>query len=169
MEGTCHEGIIIGSIAEDYKLCTTEGIIVLGKFSGLLHDLTHKADSIHIDTGLGRSDVNAGTDELGISHCHGNGTNQIFVISGHALGYDGGISTDKVHAEFLGATIQGMCNRHIILRALTAGRAYGCNGGDRDSLIHDRNAIFLLDLGTDLNKISCNTSDLLIDFLVALV
>ena len=52
VESACHEGIVLNGIAENHQLCSADTVTVSSSLSGLLNDLTHKSNGVHVDTGL---------------------------------------------------------------------------------------------------------------------
>ena len=57
MERPCHERIVVRGVAEDDELGAANRIAALRLCRGLLHDLAHESYGVHVDTRLGRADV----------------------------------------------------------------------------------------------------------------
>lgn len=57
MEGTSHERIVVWRIAENNELGAAQRTSVFGCLGCILYDFAHQADSIHVDTGLGRTHI----------------------------------------------------------------------------------------------------------------
>ena len=163
MESPCHKWIVIRCITKYHQFGTTKRILFLGIFCGFFYHLSHQTDSIHIDTGLSRSHIHGTTHEICACQCLWNRTDHIFLCRRHPLGYQCGIATDKVHAHGLCRAIQGLCDRHIIFRALTCCGTNQCDRGNGNTLVYDRNAIIVLDLLTDFDQILCYGRDLIVD------
>ena len=85
VKGSCHEGVVVGRIAEHDELRTAKRIMLLRTFRRLLHDFTHQANRVHVQSCLRGTDVDAGADALGDGEGLGNRANQQFVGGRHAL------------------------------------------------------------------------------------
>ena len=49
VESACHEGVVIRSVAEYHQFGAAQRILFLRQLRGLSYDLSHEADSIHVD------------------------------------------------------------------------------------------------------------------------
>ena len=95
-----------------------------------------------------------------------NAIDEATIAVAHALLHEGGKSADKVDAYSLCRTVQGLCNRHKVLRALA-----GCSAdkGDRchgDPLVDDRDPEIALDLFSGRDQVLCECRDLVVDLFV---
>ena len=164
MEGTCHEGIVVGCVAEDNEFCAAEGIAVRSALRCPLDDTAHQADGVHVDPGLCGADVNTGADDISLSQGIGDGLDQHAVGRGHSLGDQGGIAAQEVYAYLFGGAVQGLGDRYKIITAAAgagSGNGYGC---DRNTLIYNRNAVLSGDLLTCADQVAGAGRDLIIDF-----
>ena len=57
VESACHERVVVRCIAENNEFCASTAVVLFACLRRLLDDLTHKFDSIHVDTGFGRAKV----------------------------------------------------------------------------------------------------------------
>ena len=76
MEGACHEGVVIGGIAQNHQFATSQGVVVLSGLCCFQDYLAHESHGIHIDTCLGAPYVDTAAYSLGGGHRLGNGTYQ---------------------------------------------------------------------------------------------
>ena len=106
MESACHKGVVLNRIAENNQFCCTDAVAVSGQFSGSSDDTAHHFDRVHIDTSLGRTDVDRRTEV--VSNCQrlGNRLDQRTVTGCKAFLYQRGIAADKVDAAGIGAFFQ---------------------------------------------------------------
>ena len=161
VECACHKGVILHSIGKYHQFRTAKAVVFLGDISGLFDDLAHFGYGIHIDTGLGRTHIDAGADISGLGHCLGNGIHQDPVALGTTLLHQSRKAANKVDAASLCRLIHSDRQRYvgISITAVT-------NDGDRsyrDPLVDDGNAKLPLDLLADLHQILCTASDLVVD------
>ena len=107
MESTGHKGIVLGSVAEDDQFGAANTIPICGEKGGLLDLMTHERNSIHIDTGFGRTNVDRAAHVFGDRQSLGNGVNQLQISSGKAFVNKGRVAADKVDADSAGRLLQG--------------------------------------------------------------
>ena len=169
MEGTCHEWVIIRSIAENNELSATQRTIILGSLSCILDDFAQQAYSIHIDTGLGRTYVYRAADEIGLSHSLRDRTDEELIALAHTLAYDGRVSTEEVDTQLLGTLVESLGNLHIVIGSLAGRAAHECDRSDGDALVYDRHTILFRDVLTSLHQILGEAGNLIINVLTELV
>ena len=159
MEGTSHKGIVVGSVAQDNKLGTTDGHTLLGLLSSLTHNVAHKTHGIHIDTSLCRTDINRATNKVGLGKRLRNRAYHKFIAMSHSLGNDSRITTKKVHAYSLGCTVESACKLHIVVGCLAGITTHKSNRSNGDALVDDRHTKLLRNLLACAYKIlgkACN-------------
>ena len=154
VEGACHEGVVIGCVAENNKFGAAEGIAVGCALGGSLDDAAHEADSVHINAGLGGADVDAGADDVCLGKGVRDGLDQHAVRRSHSLGYKGGIAAQEVYADLFGGAVQGLGNRNKIIAAVAGAAAHDCRRGDGNTLVDDRYAVFSGDLFAGAHQVA---------------
>ena len=169
MEGTCHEWVIIRSIAENNELSATQRTIVLGSLGCILDDFSQQANGVHIDTGLGRTYVYRAADEIGLSHSLRDRTDEEFIALAHTLAYDGRVAAEEVDTQLLGTLVESLGNLHVVIGSLAGRAAHECDRSDRDALVYDRHTIFFRDVLTGLHQILGEAGNLIINVLTELV
>ena len=169
MEGTCHEWVIIRSIAENNELSATQRTIVLGSLGCILDDFSQQANGVHIDTGLGRTYVYRAADEIGLSHSLRDRTDEEFIALAHTLAYDGRVAAEEVDTQLLGTLVESLGNLHVVIGSLAGRTTYECNRSDRDALVYDRHTILFRDVLTSLHQILGEAGNLIINVLTELV
>ncbi len=164
VEGTCHEGVVIGCVAEDDEFGAAEGIAVSGALGCPLDDAAHEADGIHVDAGLGGAHVDAGAHDIGLSQGIRYGLDQHAVGRGHSLGDQGGIAAQEIDADLFGRAVKGLGQQDKVITAAAGTAADDGNGRDRDALIYNRNPVFSCDLLTGPDQVAGACSNLVIYF-----
>ena len=154
VEGACHEGVVIGCVAENNKFGAAEGIAVGCALGGSLDDAAHEADSVHINAGLGGADVDAGADDVCLGQGVRDGLDQHAVRRSHSLGYKGGIAAQEVYADLFGGAVQGLGNRNKIIAAVAGAAAHDCRRSDGNTLVDDRYAVFSGDLFAGAHQVA---------------
>ena len=124
MEGTSHEWVVVRSIAEHNELGASQRPLFLGSFSRILDDFSHQTDSIHVDSGLGRTHVDRAADEICLSHCLWDRTDKEFIALAHSLAYNGRVTAEEVDTELLGTLVEGLGNLHVVVGSLAGRAAY---------------------------------------------
>ena len=143
MESACHKRIILRRVAEYDQLSRADALPVLGQFRCFAHDLAHHGNRVHIDAGLGGTDVDGGTDEICLRERARNGRNQFAVPGTEALLYQRAIAADEIDADVFGSAIQCL---GIFDRVTAADRDEHRDRGNTDALINNRNPVFFFNL-----------------------
>ena len=159
MERARHEGIVLHGIAEHHQLGAAQAVAVGGALGGLLHDLAHQRDRVHVDARACGADVDGGADHVGGGQRLGNGANQPLVGLGHGLVHQRRIAADEVHAGLLGRGIQ---RKGQLLRVLDAAGNQR-RRGHGDALVDDGHAELALDGLPHLHQILRLTGDAVVD------
>ena len=161
VEGTGHKGVILHRVGKDHQFGTAQAILVCGDLGGFLNDSAHLGYGIHVDTGLGGAHIDAGADALRGLHGFGNRVHQDPVTLGTTLLHQCGETADEVDTAFLCCLVHGDSQGHIGVGI--AGIAHNGNGGDRNTLIDDRNTKLPFDLLAYLHQVLRPAGDLVID------
>ena len=69
------------------------------RLAGLLHGLAHQLDGVHVQTGLGGTDVHRAAHDVGLGQCAGDGFDQAAVTGREALVHQCAVTTHKVDAH----------------------------------------------------------------------
>ncbi len=117
-------GLSSGALQRTTSLAQPKEPFVLGSLSCILDDFTHQTDSIHVDTGLGRTHVDRAADEIGLCHRLRDRTDEEFIALAHTLAYDGRVAAQEVDTELLGTLVEGLGNLHVIVGSLAGRTAY---------------------------------------------
>ena len=72
VERAGHEGIILRRIAEDDQLGRTDAVALGGDLGRAANDGAHHRDGVHIDARLGRADIDAAANQIGLSQRFSN-------------------------------------------------------------------------------------------------
>ena len=140
MEGSRHKGVVVRRVAEYYQLGAAQGILILGGLGCLQHHLSHQAYRVHVQSALGGSHIDGAAHPLCGSQSLRNGTDQKLVCSCHALGYQRGISADKVDAHLSGRLVKCLRNADKICLCFTGAAAHQSDRSNGNSLIYNGNA-----------------------------
>ena len=99
MERSRHERIVFHCVAEDDELGIADTHAIFGKFCRFPDFLPHEADSIHIDAGFRRADIDGRADHV----CFGKGSWNAFdqfqiALTGTSLFFSSrGITVDDMY------------------------------------------------------------------------
>ena len=167
VESTGHEGVILRCVAEHHQLGSADALTVGGQLAGLLHGLAHQLDGVHVQTGLGGTDVYRAAHDVGLGQCAGDGLDQAAVTGREALVHKGGVAAHKVHAHLFACGIQCLGKVHGV--CIGAGTQQHGNGGDADPLVDDGNAVLGADMLHSGHQIGCLGGDLIVDFFAGLL
>ena len=160
VERACHEGVVFHGVAEDDQLGGSDTFPV-GRFLGAFpDDVAHEGDRVHIDTGLGGTDVDAGADMVRDGQCFGDGADESLIAGSKAFLDEGGISAEVVGAHFRGGALQDFC---VFDRVSAAGSEKHGDGGDRDPLVDDGDAVLTLDVFAGPDEMLRFADNLLVD------
>src|SRR5699024_1779689 len=151
VEGTSHERVITDRVGEDYELRTGDGGLVLRQLGCFFDDPAHQADGVHVHAGTGGRNVHRAADRAGGGQCLGDGADEPLVRGRRALLDERGVATDEVHAELAGGTVQSLGDLHRV--TLHAGGDEG-DGGDGDTLVHNRDPELALDALTHGHQVA---------------
>ena len=166
VEGTGHKGIVLRGVAEHHQLGSTDALTVGSQLTGLLDSLAHELDGVHVQAGLGGTDVHRAAHDVGLGQGTRNGLDQAAVTGRKALVYQSTVATHKVHAHLLAGSVQGLGKIHRV--CLRAGTQQHGNGGNADALVDDGDAV----LGTDVlhgrYQVGSLGGDLVVDVLAGL-
>ena len=167
MESTSHERVVLWCVAENNKLRRTNALAVSGQLCRFQNDVAHNADSIHVNTASGRADIDGRAQTGCYIQCFRNGTNQFQIAGTESLVYQCGISADKVDTAGFRSTLQSLCKLYrAILRACSSEHCNRCNS---NTLVDDRNAVFLFNFFTSFYQLFCFACDFVIDFIASLI
>ena len=162
VECTSHEGVILGGIAEHHQLGGADAVPVSGALCHFPDNASHFGNCVHVDTGLGRTDVYRGADEIGAVQCLGNALDQGIISGAEALVYQCGITADEVYAHRLGGTVQRQRKTNRINAGVSA-CDHG-NGGDGDPLVNNRDSVLFADVLAGFYQILSIAADLVVNF-----
>ena len=118
MEATGHERVVVRHVAERHELDAAVRVVVGGALGDVLDDVAEQFDRVHVDAGLGGTDVHGRAHDVGLGKRLRQGLNQQFLSRGHGLGNERGVAADQVDADFLGRLIQRMRDLDEILARL---------------------------------------------------
>ena len=169
MESTCHEGVVVGGVAEHHKLGAADGIAALGGLGGLDHDLSHELHGIHVDTSLGGSEGDGAADVLGPGERFGDGFDEEPVRLAHSLLDEGGVASEEVDADLLRGLLQGLRDLHEVRGGLAGAGADDGDGGDGHPLVDDGDSDLEGDLVAHPDQVLGAGRDLVVDVLAQLV
>ena len=125
--------------------------------------MTHQTDSVHVDTRLGRGDIDGGADQLCFGERLRNDGNEIPVTLGHAFVYQRGKTADEVDAYRVRRPLEGMRHPQASVRVHPA-----CDQRDRrdgHALVDNRYAVFLFNVATGLHQMLRGVRNLVIDLI----
>ena len=163
VERTRHKRVVLGRVAEHDELGVAHAHVVLGQLGGLAHDLAHQLDGVHVDTRLGRANIDAGANDIRFRQCAGNGLDQAAVTGRKALVYQRTKAADEVDPHGLGRAVQRF---GVQYRVSIGGRTqqHG-NGRNADALVDDGNAVLAADAVNGRNQVARQAGDLVVDLL----
>ncbi len=160
VEGACHEGVVFDGVAEDDQFGGGDAFAVGRLFGALADDLSHEGDRVHVDTGLGGSDVDAGADVVRDGQRFRDGADERFIARGKAFLHEGRVAAEIVGADFFGGALQ---RKRVFDRVSAACREDHGDRGDGDPLVDDGDSVLALDVFPGPDKVFRFTDDLLID------
>ena len=155
-----HEGVVIRRVAKDNELCAADAVAVRCDLCRLAHDFTHHPYGIHIDAGLGGTDIDGGADVLCAGERLRNAADERFVPRGKALLHQRRIAADEVDAHSLCRTLK---RQRVFNRVSPARCADHGDRGNGNTLIDDRDTEFPLDLLSCAHKTLCPARDLIVN------
>ena len=166
VEGTSHKGIVLRGVAEHHQLGSTDALTVGSQLAGLLDSLAHELDSVHVQAGLGGTDVHRAAHDVGLGQGTGNGLDQAAVTGRKALVHQSTVAAHKVHAHLFAGSVQGLGKIHRV--CLRAGTQQHGNGGNADALVDDGDAVFGTDVLHGRYQVGRLGGDLVVDILAGL-
>ena len=98
--------------------------------------------------------------------CSWNGFHQLTVTCRTALLDKCGVTADKINAHRLCTALKGMCILYRITAADSHKHGDRCNG---NPLVDDRNTVFPFNILSRLDKILCQTCNLIVNLLTGLI
>ena len=153
MESAGHKWIVVWGVAENDELSVTERIDVGGSLGYFANNRTHKRNSVHIQTGTGRTDVHGCAHEISARQSLWQRADKKLFGRGHALGYESRETAEEVDAYSFCSAVEGLANLYVIVGGLACAGANQRNRGNRDALVDDGNAVIALNLFAYLNKV----------------
>ena len=101
-----HEGVILHGVTEGDELRRADAVVIGGELGGIDNRLTHHLYRVHIDTGLGRADVDGGAYSLGDGERLRDTLDQRVITRGKAFLHQCGIPADEVDAEGICSSVK---------------------------------------------------------------
>ena len=166
VESTGHEGVILRGIAEHHQLGSADALTVGGQLAGFLYGLAHQLDGVHVQTGLGGTDVYRAAHDVGLGQCAGDGLDQAAVTGRKALVHQCAVAAHKVDAHLFAGGVQRFCKVHGV--CVRAGTQQHGNGGNADALVDDGDTVLGADVLHGGDKVRGLGGDLVVDVLAGL-
>ena len=118
VEAASHERIVVRHVAEGHELDAAVGVVVGGALGNVLDDVAEQFDRVHVDAGLGGTDVHGRADDVGLGKGLRQGADEQLLGRGHGLGDECGVAADQVDADFLGRLVKRVGDLDEILARL---------------------------------------------------
>ena len=165
MEGAGHKRIIVYRVTEHHQLRAADGVIGRRFFRSLFHHAAHLRHRVHVDTGLGGTDVDRRADHVRCGQRFRNGSDQVPVAFGIAFVHQRAEAADKVYPHFMGCFVQRFGQWHIIIGVA----AFAHHGNRRygNTFIDDRHAQVGFNIFPGLNQLFRFFRNFVIDFIRA--
>ena len=161
VERARHEGVILYRIAEDHKLGAAKAALLFRERRRLFHRLPHQGDGVHVDSRLGRADIDRRAHKVRTGQRLGDRSDQLPIGVRHALLHKRRKTANKVNTDIFGRAVKRLGKRDIVFRLRRGGdQRDGCDG---NPLIDDGNAKFPLDLFSRCDQMLCIAADLVVD------
>ena len=148
--GAGHEGHVLGNVAEDNELRRADTVAVRGRLGDIKHALAHQGNRVHVDTGLRAAHVDRGADAVRGREGFRQRVDQVTLTGGDALLNESAETAHKVDTDFL---------RGSVKLAADGGKLIAREGGadrtdrrNRNTLVHNRNAVAVADHVAGLNE-----------------
>ena len=169
MEAACHERVVVRHVAEGHELDAAVGVVVGGALGNVLDDVAEQFDRVHVDAGLGGTDVHGRADDVGLGKGLRQGADEQLLGRGHGLGDECGVAADQVDADFLGCLVKRVGDLDEVLACLAGAGTDQRDRGDGDALVDDRDAVVAFDGLAGGNEVLGIGSDLAVDVVAGLV
>ena len=169
MEAACHERVVVRHVAEGHELDAAVGVVVGGALGNVLDDVAEQFDRVHVDAGLGGTDVHGRADDVGLGKGLRQGADEQLLGRGHGLGDECGVAADQVDADFLGCLVKRVGDLDEVLARLAGAGTDQRDRGDGDALVDDRDAVVAFDGLAGGNEVLGIGSDLAVDVVAGLV
>ena len=169
VEATGHERVVVRHVAERHELDAAVRVVVGGALGDVLDDVAEQFDRVHVDAGLGGTDVHGRADDVGLGKGLRQGADEQLLGRGHGLGDECGVAADQVDADFLGCLVKRVGDLDEVLARLAAAGADQRDRGDGDALVDDRDAVVAFDGLAGGNEVLGIGSDLAVDVVAGLV
>ena len=167
MERTSHKRIIFRCITENDQLGRSNTLTICCQLCRFQNNVTHDTNRIHVDTASGGAYVDRRTQTSSYVQCFRNGTNQFQITRTESLVNQCGITADKVDTTGFSCTLQSLGELYrIFLRACSCQHSNRCYS---NSLVDDRDTVFLFNLFTGFHQLFCLSCDLVIDLITSLI
>ena len=169
VEAAGHERVVVRHVAEGHELDAAVGVVVGGALGNVLDDVAEQFDRVHVDAGLGGTDVHGRADDVGLGKGLRQGADEHLLGRGHGLGDECGVAADQVDADFLGRLVKRVGNLDEVLARLAGAGTDQRDRGDGDALVDDRDAVVAFDGLAGGNEVLGIGSDLAVDVVAGLV
>ena len=167
VECTSHKRIVFRCIAENNQLRRTDTLTVCCQLCGFQYNVAHDADSVHVDTASGRTNIDRRAKSGGDIQSLRDGADQFQITGAESLVYQCRVTADKVDAAGFSCSLQCLCEFYRIV--FRAGSSQHCNRGNRNSLVDDRDAVFFFNFFTGFYQLFCLSGDFVVDLVTRLV
>ena len=165
MKGAGHKGIIVYRVTEHHQLRAADGVVGRRFFRSFFHHAAHLRHRVHIDAGLGGTDVDRRADHVSCGQRFRNGSDQVPVAFGIAFVHQRAEAADKVYPHFMGCFVQRFGQGHIIIGI--AAFAYHGNRCYGNTFIDNRHAQVGFNIFPGLHQLFCFFRNFVIDFIRA--
>ena len=169
VEAAGHERVVVRHVAEGHELDAAVGVVVGGALGNVLDDVAEQFDRVHVDAGLGGTDVHGRADDVGLGKGLRQGADEQLLGRGHGLGDECGVAADQVDADFLGCLVKRVGDLDEVLARLAGAGTDQRDRGDGDALVDDRDAVVAFDGLAGGNEVLGIGSDLAVDVVAGLV
>ena len=167
VECTSHKRIVFRCIAENNQFRRTNTLTVCCQLCGFQYNVTHDADSVHIDAASGRTNIDRRAKPGGDIQSLRDGADQFQITGAESLVYQCRVTADKVDTAGFSCSLQRFCEfDRTVFRAGSSQHCNRCNG---NSFVDNRNAVFFFNFFAGLYQFFCLSGDFIIDLVTRFV
>jgi hypothetical protein len=144
VQGTSHERIILGDVAEDDQLGAADAVVVCRELAQLEDDIGHAHHGIHVDACPRAGHIDRRADTLRATNRRRYRLDQGSVTTRETLLHHAAKAADEVDTDLVGGSIEGVSHLNVVGRLLAGHNP--TERCDRDAPVDDRNAVLLFNL-----------------------
>ena len=163
MERACHEGVVLGHVAERDDLGRADAVVGNGHLGDGQQNVGHAHHGVHVDARPGGRHVDRRAHAPGAADGFGDGLDERRVAARHALLDHAAEAADEIDADLFGGGVERV--RHLHVGGGVVAAHHMSDGRQRHPAIDDRDAVLLLDLVRYAHQAAGVLHDLRVDAL----